>query len=303
LFLGATILIVNSVERQVLMTKNKPLNIGITAFGLLLIVGTLIWITLIEPRFEKLPTDLNESLKSTGTIELTASKLKIPVSIQETQRSTSTKGDVLIVEDKTESTPGILNSTITLGVDRSSRKLVSGYGDRERSGLWTYPIGTQQHTYSLWSDTAGRPTDAQFVGKEKLDGLKVYVFKTEEPNLPFDTSLINIGSLLGPGINAPFTQDMVIDDKIEPNTGIEVSFRNEKNIFGTNMAGEKTLVATLIYQYTDDTIADQIKDAKHHKTQLLWANQYGVWIGIGSGIVLILLGTIGILRARGKANA
>ena len=285
------------------MIKNKPLNIGITVFGLLLIVGTLIWITVIEPRFEKLPTDLNESLKSTGTIELVASKMKIPISIQETQRAISTKGDVLIVEDKTESTPGILNSTTTLGVDRSSRKLVSGYGDRERSGLWTFPIRTKQHTYSLWSDTAGRPTDAHFVGKEKLNGLEVYVFKTEEPNLPFDMSVIDIGSLLGLGITAPFTQDMVIDDKIEPNTGIEISFRNEKNISGTNSAGEKTLVATLIYQYTDDTIADQINDAKHHKTQLLWATQYVVWIGIGSGIVLLLLGAIGILRARGKAKA
>jgi hypothetical protein len=285
------------------MIKNKPLNIGITAFGLLLIVGTLIWITIVEPRFEKLPTDLNESLKSTGTIELTASKVEIPISIQETQRAISTKGDVLIVEDRTDSTPGILNSTMTLGVDRSSRKLVSGYGDRERSGLWTYPIRTKQQTYSLWSDTAGRPTDAHFVGKEKLDGLEVYVFKTEEPNLPLDTSVINIGSLFGPGIKEPFTQDMVIDDKIEPNTGIEVSFRNEKNISGTNLAGEKTLVATLIYQYTDDTIAHQIKDAKHHKTQLLWATRYGVWIGIGSGIVLLLLGAIGILRARGKAKA
>ena len=285
------------------MIKNKPLNIGITAFGLILIIGTLIWITLIEPGFEKLPTDLNESLKSTGTIELTASKVKIPISIQETQRAISTKGDVLIVEDRTDSTPDILTSTITLGVDRSSRKLVSGYGDRERSGLWTFPIRTKQHTYSLWSDTAGRPTDAHFVGKEKLDGLEVYVFKTEEPNLPLDMSVINIGSLFGPGIKAPFTQDMVIDDKIEPNTGIEVSFRNEKNISGTNLAGEKTLVATLIYQYTDDTIADKINDAKHHKTQLLWATQYGVWIGIGSGIVLLLLGAIGILRARGKAKA
>ena len=285
------------------MIKNKPLNIGITAFGLLLIVGTLIWITLVEPRFEKLPTDLNESLKSTGTIELTASKVKIPISIQETQRAISTKGDVLIVEDRTDSTPDILTSTITLGVDRSSRKLVSGYGDRERSGLWTFPIRTKQHTYSLWSDTAGRPTDAHFVGKEKLDGLEVYVFKTEEPNLPLDMSVINIGSLFGPGIKEPFTQDMVIDDKIEPNTGIEVSFRNEKNISGTNLAGEKTLVATLIYQYTDDTIAHQIKDAKHHKTQLLWATRYGIWIGIGSGIVLLLLGTIGILRARRKAKA
>ena len=285
------------------MIKNKPLNIGITAFGLILIIGTVIWITLIEPRFEKLPTDLNKSLKSTGTIELTAPKVKIPISIQETQRAISTKGDVLIVEDRTDSTPGILNSTMTLGVDRSSRKLVSGYGDRERSGLWTYPIRTKQHTYSLWSDTAGRPTDAHFVGKEKLDGLEVYVFKTEEPNLPLDTSVINIGSLFGPGIKAPFTQDMVIDDKIEPNTGIEVSFRNEKNISGTNLAGEKTLVATLTYQYTDDTIAHQISDAKHHKTQLLWATQYGVWIGIGSGIVLLLLGAIGILRTRGKAKA
>jgi hypothetical protein len=284
------------------MNKRGKLGIGFISLGSVIVIFALIWISIIEPRFEKLPTDLDETWQLDGSIALVSPKVNVPVSIQRHLQATSVEDGVLIIQDITDSTPNYLNSSSTLGVSRSSRKFVPGYGDRERSALWAYPIGVKKKTYSLWSDTAGRPTDAHFVGKEKVGGLEVYLFNTDEKNLAFDTRTLDISRFVSPTIKAPFLQDMVIDEKIEPNTGLTVDFKSVKMISGTSSTGEKTLVATITQQYTNATVTDKISDAKHHKTQLLWATKYGLWIGIGSGILCLITGVALIVRSKRVTN-
>lgn len=314
------------------MKQKKPWAIALSLLGVILIVGSIVWITVIEPKYEKLPTDLDDTLTADAKIIDTLGLLGLPsttteVTIERIQRAIGTENGVLIIEEKIEPSIeipdiGITRTTLTMGVDRDSREYVSGYGDREREALWAYPIGTEKQDYVLWSDTAGSAPVAQFDGEDKLDGLSVYNFITDVKDIPYDFDLY--------GITVPVVMDYTIKEQVEPNTGITVNFQSERiaKVWITSdllamlsdpgvaavlpdsvqplvsmlpkevgPEGLKLPVVTVTQAYSEETVAEKISDAKHYKTQLLWATRYGLWLGIGIGIVSLLAGCLLFLRS------
>jgi len=290
-------------------------GIGLLLIGLCFTIGTVVWITVIEPAMEKLPGDLDEHLRIDATVrQVFPVQTEETVSIERTQQAIMKTDGVLVIRESiipNPEVPGVLEgSTTEMGVDRTSREFVAGYGDRERTALWNYPLGVKKETYSLWSDTAGRALDARFTGEGQYRGLLVYTFVTDEQDLPYGND---------PVYGLPVVVDLVIEERVEPKTGITVygeAVRTFSVLLPTQMvqmlpedvrrslpeatdAGVIKVMAVVVnQQYSDETVAEKISDARDYRTKLLWATRYGLWLGFGSGSVFILVSCWLIIRTR-----
>ncbi|MDD5094692.1 MAG: porin PorA family protein [Dehalococcoidia bacterium] len=272
------------------MGKSKTWGSWLIRLGILIIALSIIWITLIEPKYEKLPTDLDETFLIDATVQYVAlgeNAPKTPVTIERHQWATGDKDGALYISEELKFNPEIpavdfLNTTYTMSVDRSSREYVSApdYEDREREALWGYPIGVKKKDYVLWSDTARSAPYARYDGEDEIAGLDVYTFITDEKDIERDSYFI----------------DLVIEEKVEPCTGITVYGKSTRTV--KNQAGETPALVVITQEYSTQTTAEKVSDAKHYKTQLLWATQYGLWIGFGLGAIWILAGAFLFVRAK-----
>jgi DUF3068 family protein len=62
------------------------------------------------------------------------------------------------------------------GVDRRTRKNLSGYGNEERFGQFVFPAHTAKEKYDGWNPLYAGPHVASYDHEETVDGLPVYVF-------------------------------------------------------------------------------------------------------------------------------
>jgi len=284
----------------------RPLSIGLVAFGLVLIIFFIIWALVIVPPMVKIPADLEETQHFEGMITTvnpqTQEKDEIPVKIERTQKATSVEDGVLIIEEAVVATHALagvplpdFSSTVIMGVDRSSREFVPGYGDiKEREGQFSFPDRVKKEAYPIWYDTARRTLDANFIAEEDYQGLRVYVFKIAEPDLAIGTD---------PQTGIPRFLDAMVDLKVEPVSGVTVYTKSVRTIKVMPQAGVKMPVLIVVQEFSDDTISEMVDLAQSSKTKLLWATSYGFWIGTGCGIGFFLLGLLGMVLRKRQAKA
>ena len=277
----------------------------LTAIGLVLVMFSLIWLFAIFPPMAKLPADHHKVIDFEGTYEVmnseTQSLDEIPVNVKREQQATEVQDNVLLIDQTITTTHALagveladFGLTEVLGVDRSTRAYVPGYGDMERSGQFSFPEKVEEKSYSLWMPTAGRPLEAEFIGEEDFHGIKVFTFEISEQGL-------DIGTQQGTGLSQVL--DIVVDMKVEPVSGTTVRSESLNTIKVVPAPGMEMPVYISSLVFTDDTIADLVDTARSARTQLLWAKVYGFWLGIGVGIVLTLVGVLGIIRTRPKEVA
>lgn len=73
-----------------------------------------------------------------------------------------------------------LNQTGALfGVDRLSRTILPGYGDRERSGSFGFPPGSPRATLRIWDAFHPGPVTARFERALKQSGVELYRYTLE----------------------------------------------------------------------------------------------------------------------------
>lgn len=289
------------------MTWNwKAWNIVLTCLGLVIIIFSLIWLLVIFPPMVKLPADHHKVVNFEGTYKATNLKThsldEFSVNLKREQQATEVRDNVLIIHQTITTTPaaGIDLSdyglapvqTEELGVDRTRREYVPGYGDMDRSGQFSFPERVGQKPYSLWIPAAGRPLEAQFIGEEDFHGVKVFTFKISVSDLDIGTQ---------PVTNLDQVLDIVCNLKVEPVSGTTVSSESDLTISVVPAPGMKMTVYASSLTFTDDTITDLVDTAKSARTALLWARVYGFWLGIGVGIVLTLVGVLGTIQTKPKA--
>lgn len=272
----------------------------LTSIGGVLIIFSLIWLFVIFPLMAKLPADHHKVVNMEGTYKVmnpqTQSLDEIPVKVDREQQAVEIQDNVLIINQTVTATHALAGMelpqfglTEVLGVDRSTREYVPGYGDMDRSGQFCFPAEVEEEGYSIWMPSAGRALEANFTGEEDIEGLRVFTFKISEQGL-------DIGTQQGTGL--PQVLDIVIDMKVEPVSGVTVYSKSINTIQVVPAAGMEMTVYDSSLIFTDDTMADLLDTAKSARTQMLWATVYGFWLVIGVGIVLTLVGVIGIIRAR-----
>lgn len=278
----------------------KPWNIVLASVGLALVVLSIVWLLAIFPALDKIPADHHEVVNMEGTYKVMNPQTKtldeIPVKVKREQQATQVQDNVLIINQAITTTHALAGMELpqfglreVLGVDRSTREYVPGYGDMNRSGQFSFPEAVTKKSYSLWIPTAGRPLEAKFTGEEDFQGLRVFTFEISEHDLA-------IGAQAQTGL--PQVVDITTDMKVEPVSGATV--RSESNITIKLVPAPGTKMPTYVssLRFTDDTIAHLLSTAKSARSMLLWAKVYGFWLVIGLGILLMLVGILGAIKTR-----
>jgi hypothetical protein len=259
-----------------------------------LVILALIWSLVIFPAISKLPKDLSETTNFEGTYQVmnpaTTTLEEIPVNVERHYEATEIQDGILILHQVVTTTHALYGIELTdfgademLGVDRSTREYVLGYGDMDRSGQFSFPSNLKQESYQLWNPTAGRALEANFITEEEFHDLTVYDFQVNEEGIDLGTYQ---------GTSFPQTLDTTINMKVEPVSGTTVFSQSVTTIKVTMAPGMTMPVYISSIQFTDDTIDEMVDTARDARTMILWATFYGFWIVIAIGIVLILAGLL-----------
>ncbi len=277
----------------------KTWNTVLISLGLVLVILSLVWLYAIFPPLAKLPADHHKVINFEGTYEVmnpqTQTLYEIPVNVVREQQATEVQDNVLIINQTiTTYTPTVdgmelpdFGLTEELGVDRSTRQYVVGYGDMDRSGQFSFPEKVEKKSYSMWMPTAGDALEADFIGEEDFEGLTVFAFKINEQDL-------DIGTQQGTGL--PQVLDIVVALKVEPVSGVTVHTESVSAINIVPAPSMKMPIYISNLSFTEDTIADLVDTARSARSMLLWAKVYGFWIVIGVGIILTLVGVLRAIR-------
>jgi len=278
--------------------QRKTWNTVLISLGLVLVILSLVWLYAIFPPLAKLPADHHKVINFEGTYEVmnpeTQSLDEIPVNVVREQQAKEVQDNVLIINQTVTTAHALAGMELpqfglaeVLGVDRSTRQYVAGYGDMDRSGQFCFPEKVEKETYSVWMPTAGRPLEADFIGEEDFEGLTVFAFGINEQDLDIGTQQ---------GTDLPQVLDIVVDMKVEPVSGVTVHTESVNTINIVPAPGMKMPVYVSSLRFTNDTITDLIDTASSARSMLLWAKVYGFWIVIGVGIILTLVGVLRAIR-------
>jgi hypothetical protein len=276
----------------------KGWSLGLTTFGLALVVFALVWLLAIFPAMAKLPADYEQEYTFDGSImqlnSETMSLDEIPTDIVRLLTATGTEDDVLLLQQDINiyhAQAGILltSTSEVYGLDRTTRENVAGYGDMDRSGQFTFPAGVEQETYSFWSSSAMTTLPANFVSEETFQGITVYNFKIDSSDLP-------AGTMEGTG--ALQTMDVLTEIKVEPVSGVPVYTTTTTTVKAQLMSGDPTPIYVNSMAFTSETIDEMVDLAKSSRSLILWASFYGFWIAIGVGAALVVTGVVIAIRRK-----
>jgi LPXTG-motif cell wall-anchored protein len=167
--------------------------------------------------------------------------------------------------------------------------------------VYKLPFNTQKKTYDWWDNTLGEPVDMKFVEETDVDGLRVYKFQSNVPRTQVGTREVP-GSIVGSDEPAVVVNTMYENTKtlwVEPETGAIVD-RNESTSTTLEYEGEDAVTATEAdLEYTDETVAKNVKDLGDKGRQLGLARTTGP---IVLGILGLLLLVAGILLSRRRRS-
>ncbi|MCK4368962.1 MAG: DUF3068 domain-containing protein [Dehalococcoidales bacterium] len=278
--------------------KLKGWSLGLTTLGLVLVVFSLVWLLAIFPAMAKMPTDYEREYTFEGFIKQlnseTMSLDEIPTNVVRLLTATGTQDDVLLLKQEVNfyhAQAGILltSSSEVYGLDRTTRENVSGYGDMDRSGQFTFPAGVEQKTYTFWSSSAMTTLPANFVSEETFQGITVYNFKIDSENL-------DAGTLEGTGLLQ--TMDVLTEIKVEPVSGVPVYTASTTTVKAPLLPGDPIPIYVNYFAFTSETTDGMVDTATSARSMILWATVYGFWIVIGVGAALIVVGVVMAIRTK-----
>jgi len=177
------------------------------------------------------------------------------------------KKKVLVIKDETTTYDKRTGKKIDLacsteyhGVYADTSEEAKNYGDAEREGLYTFPLGTERKSYSMWNTEINTPSMVDFVREEDHAGVHTYLFETKENRIVRDVSL-----------GMPLTVKYITTTYywVEPNTGIVVDMKKEsvkKINLMENLVGMRGPFWIDIYRlslyFPEDTVNETAEQAK-----------------------------------------
>jgi hypothetical protein len=242
---------------------------------------------------EEVTTDLTVASRTVGDVQASedaGDDVRVWVST-----TTFTTGEGTVVSQSTERSPFEATSGEALNCCGAFDEVAQG--DRievKREGLiFKFPFNTQQETYQWWDGTLNDTVEAIYQGEDEIEGLKVYVFKTEVPRTQVGTRALPASILGEEGDDEIEAETMYQDTKtmyVEPETGAVLN-RTEDVVNSYAVDGEDRITATeATISYTADQVVRNADDQRSN-AQSLGLIRGPLPIGLGvAGLVGLLAG-------------
>ncbi len=264
--------------------KNKKVILSIS--GLVLIFSTPLWVFIITPDLEAMPSNYYRYEEQTGFDSLSpyyGAELPKPFEHHDIQelRVLGVHGDVLKIVSTLQATnlesgKKFLDETRTYDIDRISRIHVA-----IEQGYFVFPPDTKQHDYFLTFPIGFTHAIYKFEGTDVIQGLEVYVFTCKSD--PYDIT----GAI-------PLFKDYKVESLysckilVEPVTGQDVDYQlSWESYYEQN--GTFTLLAEKGNKETSpEYVTKYVEQAKNEKTIFQLYNQFIPVTMLISGISVLI---------------
>jgi len=267
----------------------------------------------------------------------------VPVALwHHTWVSRTDGNDAVVNDNRSLHIPGftIADFTYRFAVDRKSMGASTAFPDvPPHVGLtFNYPIDTQQHDYTGWVADTQRTTRLQYVGEGQRGGEDAYVFKTTVPPTTIrDPQLLKIlpATLtkkqileLTPSLQLPLKKLLATQKVLDrlpdpvpmtykyslqatywvaPKTGIILDVARHEVRAAYFVDGNKAVPATTVmdmtYQATPRSLHAAVQDARDGAAKIKLIRTTVPWIGLISGIVLVVVGILLLVIRRRSSKA
>ena len=273
----------------------------VSLVGLVLVILGVLWITIIFPAVDKVPTDYDRTYYFEGTFSVmnpvTQSMDTFPVEQTLAQEAVGTEDGALLIHEVRTVVNSATGTDIsarygdesTIAINRSTLEFVQEIDERGRWGQWgpPRPIG-KDDSYDLWHPGVGQPLTANYVRSEDFRDLGVLVFEIDEED-------IDIG--LEPQSGLPLSISTTITQWVEPSSGTVVY---NESVTTTSIAamGMKVPIQISILRYAEETTVDLMDTGRSAHTMLFWFRTVIPWLLIGLGAVMVLIDMLFLGRRR-----
>ena len=269
--------------------------------GALLVALSLVWNFAIFPSMAKMPADYEQEYTFEGSVQVFVAELGTLVPIQTTMNRTLTAtsvtdDDILLLKQDIvfyasdygqplgaiDPSLAALDSSEVYGLDRTTRANVTGNGDMDRTGQFTFPADVQQETYQYWSSSTRSAISATFVGEETYQGINVYVFEMNSTGNPYPNAANGLPQTLG----------VYAKIRVEPVSGVPVYATTITTITMDHPLAGPMPVLINTSTFTSATVDEMIDLANETSSKILWFSVYGFWGVLGLGVILTASGVL-----------
>ena len=275
----------------------------VSVVGLVLVILGVLWLAVIFPSLDKVPTGYERTLYFEGdfTVGPPGNSTNFPIEQILEQKANGTQDGALFINERyivKNTATGMDISAYygieqTLAIDRHTLQIVTNIDENHRSGYWGPPRGLGKgDTFDLWNPGAHRALKATYVKDDTFRGLKVVIFQ-------IDAKDISLGN--DPQTQAPMLMDTVINLTIEPKTGV-VADEDALTTTSLSMGGQKVPVVITYVRYAERTIVDLVDTANDARGKLLLFETVIPWVLGGVGAILVLIGLM-LMSRKQKTTA
>jgi hypothetical protein len=285
------------------MASQKKAKKGfiVSVVGLILVIIGVLWLAVIFPWMDKVPTDYGHTYYFDGSFQFFTQQgnLTIPIAQTLAQEATGTEGNALLIHEVRTVKNAITqeglgpeyNDESTLAVDRHTLEFVPEIDERGRTGQWGPPRGLGEgDSFDLWNEGAHKPMAAKYVEDYEFRGMKVVLFRIDETNIPIGTN---------PATQMDMYLSTIIDLTIDPKTGTVVD-QDSVTTTSIDMMGQKIPVQISNVRYAEQTIVELMDVAKDAQNMLLWFETVIPWLLIGVGGIMVVIDTLFLGRKQEK---
>lgn len=168
-----------------------------------------------------------------------------------------------------------LAQTVELfGVDRQTRAILPGYGDRERSGSFGFPPDSPRASLRLWDAFHAGPVNARFELATKQAGVELYRYTLEAEEADASATYASLQLV-------PERYRVMVGGKgwalVEPRTGLVVDRSMELAARFVLASDSSSLgpAQTLEWRYAE---ADRVALLMQARSRLRWLDLFQVWL-------------------------
>ncbi|WP_336087411.1 DUF3068 domain-containing protein [Nocardia sp. SSK8] len=326
------------------MAQSPPRRriVGIAALGLAgaLAAGAIAIPTFVEPRVLKVPLTAGSVSEATGFATMvdvatlvrdrTLATHRVPVRATQMISVIEPSDDTIMtiqtahrmsradIDSPTDST--ITAAVTQITVDRRTGYPVPGRDAKIFSkhdapatthtidGLsFKFPFGTKTHTYRFFDHTAHNSYSMEFQGVDTVEGIEVYRFRSETPQVrigePLSLPAEYFGGSKGDTREVSRYYHATREFRVEPLTGMIVDARQTARQYVAAAPDSETRVTLIDVDagWSEATRTAQFDDARRARAMIQWGLHRSPWLGWLLAATMLGIGVAALRNRSGSA--